>query len=196
VRFIGNRSSGKQGIALAMAAAARGADVTLIGANLEVEAPGHVSVVQVGTTLELAQAVEEAATNADVVIMAAAVADYRPESVAPAKIKKESQGDILQLTLVKNPDILHELSLSKRAEQTIIGFAAETETDPAALLELGRAKIARKGCDYLVLNSVGWTSGFATDDNAVTIIGASGDIVGEATGSKTTVANRILDVLL
>jgi phosphopantothenoylcysteine decarboxylase/phosphopantothenate--cysteine ligase len=196
VRFIGNRSSGKQGIALAMAAAARGADVTLIGANLEVEAPGHVSVVQVGTTLELAQAVEAAATNADVVIMAAAVADYRPESVAPAKIKKESQGDILQLTLVKNPDILHELSLFKRAEQTIIGFAAETETDPAALLELGRAKIARKGCDYLVLNSVGWTSGFATDDNAVTIIGASGDIVGEATGSKTTVANRILDVLL
>jgi phosphopantothenoylcysteine decarboxylase/phosphopantothenate--cysteine ligase len=196
VRFIGNRSSGKQGIALAMAAAARGADVTLIGANLEVEAPGHVSVVQVGTTLELAQAVEAAATNADVVIMAAAVADYRPESVAPAKIKKESQGDILQLTLVKNPDILHELSLSKRAEQTIIGFAAETETDPAALLELGRAKIARKGCDYLVLNSVGWTAGFATDDNAVTIIGASGDIVGEATGSKTTVANRILDVLL
>jgi phosphopantothenoylcysteine decarboxylase/phosphopantothenate--cysteine ligase len=196
VRFIGNRSSGKQGIAVAMAAVARGAEVTLIGANLEVDAPGQVTVLHVGTTLELAEAVESAAVDADVVIMAAAIADYRPESVAPAKIKKETQGDILQLTLVKNPDILHDLSLSKRAGQVIIGFAAETETDPAALLELGRAKIARKGCDYLVLNSVGWTTGFATDGNAVTIIRASGDIVGEATGSKTTVANRILDVLL
>jgi phosphopantothenoylcysteine decarboxylase/phosphopantothenate--cysteine ligase len=196
VRFIGNRSSGKQGIAVAMAAVARGAEVTLIGANLEVDAPGQVAVLHVGTTLELAEAVALAAVDADVVIMAAAVADYRPESVAPAKIKKETQGDILQLTLVKNPDILHDLSLSKRAGQVIIGFAAETETDPAALLELGRAKIARKGCDYLVLNSVGWTTGFATDGNAVTIIRASGDIVGEATGSKTTVANRILDVLL
>jgi phosphopantothenoylcysteine decarboxylase/phosphopantothenate--cysteine ligase len=196
VRFIGNRSSGKQGIALALAAVARGAEVTLIGANLEVDAPGQVTVLHVGTTLELAEAVALAAADADVVIMAAAVADYRPESVAPAKIKKETQGDILQLTLVKNPDILHDLSLSKRAGQVIIGFAAETEADPAALLELGRAKIARKGCDYLVLNSVGWTTGFATDGNAVTIIRASGDIVGEATGSKTTVANRILDVLL
>ena len=196
VRFIGNRSSGKQGIAVAMAAVARGAEVTLIGANLEVDAPGQVAVLHVGTTLELAEAVALAAVDADVVIMAAAVADYRPESVAPAKIKKETQGDILQLTLVKNPDILHDLSLSKRAGQVIIGFAAETETDPAALLELGRAKIARKGCDFLVLNSVGWTTGFATDGNAVTIIRASGDIVGEATGSKTTVANRILDVLL
>jgi phosphopantothenoylcysteine decarboxylase/phosphopantothenate--cysteine ligase len=196
VRFIGNRSSGKQGIAVAMAAVSRGAEVTLIGANLEVDAPGQVAVLHVGTTLELAEAVALAAVDADVVIMAAAVADYRPESVAPAKIKKETQGDILQLTLVKNPDILHDLSLSKRAGQIIIGFAAETETDPAALLVLGRAKIARKGCDYLVLNSVGWTTGFATDGNAVTIIRASGDIVGEATGSKTTVANRILDVLL
>ncbi|MCU1470770.1 MAG: coaBC [Glaciihabitans sp.] len=196
VRFIGNRSSGKQGIAVAMAAVSRGAEVTLIGANLEVDAPGQVAVLHVGTTLELAEAVALAAADADVVIMAAAVADYRPESVAPAKIKKETQGDILQLTLVKNPDILHDLSLSKRAGQIIIGFAAETETDPAALLVLGRAKIARKGCDYLVLNSVGWTTGFATDGNAVTIIRASGDIVGEATGSKTTVANRILDVLL
>lgn len=200
VRFIGNRSSGKQGIALAQAAAARGAEVTLIGANLEVEIPGvahsrSFRVEHVGTTLELAAATTAAAATAQVIIMAAAVADYRPESVAEAKIKKETQGDILQLTLVKNPDILHDLSARRRDGQVIIGFAAETETDRDALLELGRAKIARKGCDYLVLNSVGWTTGFATDGNAVTILGRSGDIVGEAAGSKTTVADRILDLL-
>jgi phosphopantothenoylcysteine decarboxylase/phosphopantothenate--cysteine ligase len=195
VRFIGNRSSGKQGVAIALAAAARGADVTLISANLEVDAPSDITVHMVGTASELADAVEVAAASADVVIMAAAVADYRPESVAEGKIKKEQQGDILHLTLVKNPDILHDLAASKRADQVVIGFAAETETDAAVLLELGRAKIARKGCDYLVLNTVGWNAGFATDDNAVTIISSSGDIVAQATGSKTTVADRILDIV-
>jgi phosphopantothenoylcysteine decarboxylase/phosphopantothenate--cysteine ligase len=209
VRFIGNRSSGKQGVALALAAAARGAEVTLIGANLEVDVPvgdgaddtsaQSIVVQRVGTSLELSHAVTAAALTADVVIMAAAVADYRPESIAEAKIKKETQGDILQLTLVKNPDILHDLSAtrsaSQRTDQTIIGFAAETETDPDALLALGRAKIARKGCDYLVLNSVGWTTGFATDGNAVKILDSAGDIVGEASGSKKTVADRILDLL-
>jgi phosphopantothenoylcysteine decarboxylase/phosphopantothenate--cysteine ligase len=195
VRFIGNRSSGKQGVALALAAAARGAEVTLIGANLEVDAPPHVTVHHVGTTRELADAVHAAAAHADVVIMAAAVADYRPESVAEAKIKKEAQGEILQLTLVKNPDILYDISAAKSPGQVIIGFAAETETDENALLALGRAKIARKGCDYLVLNSVGWTTGFATDANAVRILNLAGDIVGEASGSKNAVADRILDLL-
>jgi phosphopantothenoylcysteine decarboxylase/phosphopantothenate--cysteine ligase len=200
VRFIGNRSSGKQGIALARAAAARGAEVTLIGANLEVDIAGIAHslpfrIEHVGTTLELAAATIAAAASAQVIIMAAAVADYRPESIAETKIKKETQGDTLQLTLVKNPDILHDISAERRDGQVIIGFAAETETDRDSLLELGRAKIARKGCDYLVLNSVGWTTGFATDGNAVTILGRSGDIVGEAAGSKTTVADRILDLL-
>jgi phosphopantothenoylcysteine decarboxylase/phosphopantothenate--cysteine ligase len=196
VRYIGNRSSGKQGIALALAAAERGADVTLIGANLEVDAPTHVTVEHVGTTAELAEAVHRVAAAADVVIMAAAVADYRPDSVADSKIKKESQGDILQLTLVKNPDILHDLATVKPHGQVVIGFAAETVTSRAELLELGRAKIARKGADYLVLNSVGWSTGFATDGNEVTIVNSAGDIVGEATGSKKSVANRILDVLV
>jgi phosphopantothenoylcysteine decarboxylase/phosphopantothenate--cysteine ligase len=196
VRFIGNRSSGKQGVAIALAAAARGANVTLIGANLEVEVPDAISVTVVGTTAELADAVSAAAASSDAVIMAAAVADYRPEEVAPTKIKKELQGDILNLTLVRNPDILHDLSVAKPAGQVVIGFAAETETDPDALLELGRAKIVRKGCDFLVVNSVGWTTGFATDGNEVRILNAAGDIVGEASGSKRAVANRILDVLL
>ena len=196
VRFIGNRSSGKQGVAIALAAAARGATVTLIGANLEVEVPATITVTDVGTTAELADTVTDAAANADVVIMAAAVADYRPQEVAASKIKKELQGDTLNLTLVKNPDILHDLSATKPAGRIVIGFAAETETDPEALLALGRAKIARKGCDFLVVNSVGWTTGFATDGNEVRILNAAGDIVGEASGSKRAVANRILDVLL
>lgn len=195
VRFIGNRSSGKQGLALARAAAARGAQVTLIGANLEVDVPDSVSVMHVSTTLELAEATTRAAAGVDIVIMAAAVADYRPESVADAKIKKETQGDTLQLTLVKNPDILQSLSAARRDGQVVVGFAAETESDREKLLELGRAKIERKGSDFLVLNTVGWTEGFATDGNAVVVLNRAGDIVGEAAGSKTTVANRILDVL-
>ena len=195
VRFIGNRSSGKQGLALALAASERGAEVTLIGANLEVHAPDRIRVQHVSSTLELADAVTAAAASADVVIMAAAVADYRPESVAESKIKKETQGDILQLTLVKNPDILQGLSAARTPGQVVIGFAAETETDRDRLLAIGRAKIVRKGSDYLVINTVGWTEGFATEGNSIIIVDAAGVIVGEATGSKTTVAHRILDLL-
>jgi len=195
VRYIGNRSSGKQGVALALAAAARGADVTLIGANLEVHSPGSIDVVHVSTTLELRDAVTAAATSADLIVMAAAVADYRPQSVAESKIKKETQGDTLQLTLVKNPDILHQLADARREGQVVVGFAAETEPDDAALLQLGRAKVARKGADYLVLNRVGWTEGFATESNTVIVLDRAGAIVGEATGTKASVADRILDLL-
>jgi phosphopantothenoylcysteine decarboxylase/phosphopantothenate--cysteine ligase len=195
VRFIGNRSSGKQGVAIALAAAARGADVTLIAANLEVDAPASVQVQKVSTTLELEAAAVAAAPAADVVIMAAAVADYRPESVADSKIKKDQQGDILQLTLVRNPDILAGLSAAKRADQVVIGFAAETEPDDEKLLELGRAKIARKGCDYLVINRVGWTEGFATERNSVVVVDRAAAIVFRASGSKAEVADRLLDLL-
>jgi len=196
VRFIGNRSSGKQGVALALAAAARGAEVTLIAANLEVDAPAHVAVTHVSSTLELEAAVTTAAAAADVVIMAAAVADYRPETVADTKIKKETQGDTLQLTLVKNPDILRGLSAARTPGQVIIGFAAETEQDREALLALGVAKAARKGVDYLVVNRVGWTEGFATESNAVIVLSGTGDIVSEASGSKAAVADSVLDLLV
>ena len=196
VRFIGNRSSGKQGVALARAAAARGAEVTLIVANLEVQAPTGMAVEHVSTTLELQAATEHAAATADVVIMAAAVSDYRPESVADAKIKKESQGDTLQLTLVKNPDILQSLAANRTAGQLVIGFAAETERDQQRLLEIGRAKAARKGVDYLVVNRVGWTEGFATERNEVVILTGAGVIVSESSGSKAAVADSILDLLL
>lgn len=195
VRFIGNRSSGKQGVALALAAATRGAEVVLVAANLEVDAPAHVSVVPVSTTLELEAAMSGAAPDADTVIMAAAVADYRPESVAESKIKKETQGDRLTLSLVKNPDILRGLVDARRPGQVVIGFAAETEPDDEKLLAVGRAKVARKGCDYLVLNRVGWTEGFAAERNTVLILDSAGDIVGEATGPKRAVADRVLDLL-
>lgn len=195
VRFLGNRSSGKQGVALARAAADRGAQVTLIAAHLEVDVPAGIDVVRVSSALDLDTAMREQAPTADVVIMAAAVADYRPVTVATGKIKKEQAGDTLTLDLVKNPDILAALSAAKVPGQIVVGFAAETEPDTDALLALGQAKIARKGCDYLVVNRVGWTEGFASDDNVVIVLDATGAIVNEASGSKLSVANRILDVI-
>lgn len=195
VRFLGNRSSGRQGVALAEAARDRGAEVVLIAAHLEVPAPAGVELREVGTAEELRIATREAASGSDVVIMAAAVADYRPESIAAAKIKKEQHGDGLELRLVRNPDILAELAAAAPEGRTVIGFAAETEPDDDALLELGRAKLARKGCDYLVVNRVGWSEGFATADNTVVIVSRPGDIVTRASGSKREVADAILDLV-
>jgi phosphopantothenoylcysteine decarboxylase/phosphopantothenate--cysteine ligase len=195
VRFIGNRSSGRQGVAIAAAAAARGAEVTLVGANLEVPAPASVALVPVGSAQELADAAFAAAPGADVVIMAAAVADYRPESAVAEKIKKDQQGDELELRLVKNQDILAALVARRPAGQVVIGFAAETERDEEKQLELGRAKIARKGCDLLVLNRVGDGEGFAVDGNTVRVLDRAGDIVMETSGPKSSVADRILDLL-
>jgi phosphopantothenoylcysteine decarboxylase/phosphopantothenate--cysteine ligase len=196
VRYIGNRSSGRQGAAIAIAAAARGADVTLIGANLEIDAPASIHVQHVVSTLELADAMALAAQTADVIIMAAAVADYRPERIAESKIKKDEHGDRLTLELVRNPDILASLGENRRPGQVIVGFAAETEADRDRLLELGRAKVARKGSDFLVVNRVGWNEGFATEGNTVIVLDRRGDIVIEASGSKASVAGRILDVLV
>ncbi|TFC78301.1 bifunctional phosphopantothenoylcysteine decarboxylase/phosphopantothenate--cysteine ligase CoaBC [Cryobacterium cheniae] len=196
VRFLGNRSSGKQGVALAEAALARGASVTLIAANLEVAAPASVELRLVGTALELEAAVTEAAAGADAVIMAAAVADYRPLLVQDDKIKKDDTGDTLLLELTRNPDILAGLAQAHRPGQVLIGFAAETETDPVRLVALGRAKMARKGCDFLVVNRVGWAEGFASDRNAITVLDHAGDIVCEASGTKLSVAGRILDLII
>jgi len=199
VRFIGNRSSGKQGVALALAAAARGGDVTLIAANPDDGVldglPGDLVVEQVSTTLELQEATLLAAGTAELIIMAAAVADYRPETVAAEKIKKEAQGDTLELRLVKNPDILRELTASRHDGQVIVGFAAETESDPDALLALAIAKRERKAVDYLVVNRVGWTETFGRSDNSVFVLDATGRNVAEADGDKQSVADRILDVV-
>lgn len=195
VRFLGNRSTGRQGVAVAVAAAARGAAVTLLSANLEVEPPPGVTVLRVSTTLELEQALRDHSGSADVIVMAAAVADYRPEQVEDRKIAKEERGDRLELTLVRNPDLLRGLVERKPAGQMIVGFAAETEPDREALVARGRAKLARKGCDYLVVNGVGWNEGFGTETNRVVVLDRSGAIVGEADGDKRSVADRILDVL-
>ncbi|WP_316309392.1 bifunctional phosphopantothenoylcysteine decarboxylase/phosphopantothenate--cysteine ligase CoaBC [Clavibacter michiganensis] len=201
VRFLGNRSSGRQGVALAVAARDRGADVVLVAAHLEVPSPAGVRVVPVSTALEMSDAMASEADDADVVIMAAAVADYRPVAVSAGKIKKEEAGDALSVELVRNPDILQRLASAAavpRADGTrrlVVGFAAETEEDPAELLRIGRAKLARKGCDLLVLNRVGWAEGFATEGNTITVLGRSGDTLAEASGSKEQVAHRILDVV-
>lgn len=195
VRFVGNRSSGRQGVAIALAAARRGADVTLVAANLDVEVPHQVRVVPVSTAAELRDAALAGSASADLVVMAAAVADYRPESVSEDKLKKDEVGDALELRLVRNPDILAELAAARHDGQTVVGFAAETETDPERLLGLARAKAARKGADLLVVNRVGWNETFGTPDNSITVLDASGAVVAEASGSKSTVADRILDLL-
>ena len=196
VRFLGNRSSGRQGVALAEAAVARGAEVTLVAAHLEVAVPDGVTVRTVSSTLDLQEAMRTAAPAADIVIMAAAVADYRPAEVQADKIKKDVAGDRVSLELVRNPDVLAGLVDGRRPGQVIVGFAAETESDDALRRELGRTKIQRKGCDLLVLNRVGWTQGFATERNEIEVLDRAGDIVMEASGTKLSVAHRILDSIL
>ncbi|MGR0317875.1 bifunctional phosphopantothenoylcysteine decarboxylase/phosphopantothenate--cysteine ligase CoaBC [Agromyces sp. ZXT2-3] len=195
VRFLGNRSSGKQGVAIAEAAAARGAEVTLVAANLEVASPGGCRVVPVSTALELQEAVISAASLADVVVMAAAVADFRPADVSDAKIKKVDGQETMSIELVRNPDILAGLGAAPHDGTVLVGFAAETEPDPERLLELGRAKRRAKGADLLVVNRVGWRHGFAADENAVSVIGADDAVAAVASGTKMSVAHAILDVI-
>ncbi|MGN8051175.1 bifunctional phosphopantothenoylcysteine decarboxylase/phosphopantothenate synthase [Curtobacterium sp. 22159] len=197
VRFVGNRSSGRQGLAIAADAARRGADVTVVAANLDASLTRDLeaTVVPVGSALELAEAVHAAAADADVVVMTAAVADYRPAEVHAEKLKKDAQGDRLTLELVRNPDVLADLVASRRTGQIIVGFAAETEPDRAARIELGRAKIARKPADLLVVNHVGWSSGFEREENAIEVLVPGGEVVRETSGSKADVAAAILDLV-
>lgn len=194
VRFLGNRSSGRQGIELARRASSRGAEVTLVAANLEHEPPAGVRLVEAPTAEQMARACASLAPGHNVVIMAAAVADYRPLRVADGKIRKEQAGDTLTIELTRNPDILASLAAAKRPDQLIIGFAAETEPDDEARLRLGQAKITRKGCDLLVINRVGWDAGFGSPENAVEIITLTGEVVRRHAGSKASVADAILDV--
>ena len=198
VRFLGNRSSGRQGVALAAAAAARGARVTLVAAHLEVPAPAAVDVVAVGTARQLRDAVRAAAAGADVVVMAAAVADFRPATRADAKIKKtDDPGEDPVVVLQRNPDVLAELVEERSgAAPLLVGFAAETGDAGGSVLEHGRAKLARKGCDLLVLNEVGEGRGFATATNAVTILAADGGerVVPEA--AKDVVADVVWDAVV
>jgi phosphopantothenoylcysteine decarboxylase/phosphopantothenate--cysteine ligase len=203
VRFLGNRSSGKQGYAIARAAAARGADVTLVAANVSLSAPDGVQVVPVETTLELERAVRAAATGADAVIMAAAPADFRPATVSDSKIKKQ-HGDGatggLRLDLVDNPDIVGAL-LADRASQgatrpLIVSFAAETGDSSGTVLDHARAKFARKGSDVQVVNEVGADKTFGRDDNTVHLmVRGSEEIRTVGPASKDVVAGALLDVV-
>jgi phosphopantothenoylcysteine decarboxylase/phosphopantothenate--cysteine ligase len=202
VRYLGNRSSGRQGLALARAAASRGASVTLVAAHLDddvaraaADLPG-VEVVPVGTASELLDATTASSSGADVLVMAAAVADYRPAEVAGTKIRKDDEGDELTLRLVRTPDVLAALSASRRPDQVVVGFAAETVTTTDELVDLGRRKLARKGCDLLVLNPVGWSTGFGTDVSDAVVLGEHGDEVGRVAGSKDEVAHAVLDAVL
>ncbi len=209
VRYLGNRSSGRQGVAVAAAAADRGAKVVLLAANIDeavlqdVRDRGAVRVVPVGTAAELESAVHAAASGAEAVIMAAAVADYRVAEVAEHKIRKEdTPGEAPTLTLVENPDILVGLVHERRPGQVIVGFAAETvdgDADPDAaadeLLERGRRKLARKGVDLLAVNAVGWTEGFESTANTLYVLDADGRVACEASGSKRDVADRLLDAV-
>ncbi|MBI4391217.1 MAG: bifunctional phosphopantothenoylcysteine decarboxylase/phosphopantothenate--cysteine ligase CoaBC [candidate division NC10 bacterium] len=187
IRFVGNRSSGRMGFALAEAAAARGARVTLVTGPTHLAPPAGVECVRVETTQEMYEAVLARAAEADAVIKAAAPADYRPSTVAPAKIKKGRE--VLSMELTPTPDILGELGRRKGAA-VLVGFAAETED----LVANAREKLRKKNLDLVVANEVGAQgAGFGTETNRVTLIGADGDVESLPLLSKREVAHRVLD---
>ena len=201
VRFIGNRSSGRQGVDVALAAAKRGATVRLVAAHvdegvLEVVAnhPG-IAIERVSTANQLQQVMDDVAKASDVVIMVAAVADYRPADLSETKLSKEAQQG-LRLDLIQNPDILAGLVERRLPGQTMVGFAAETAKDGQELLEKGRRKRRRKGVDLLAVNEVGWNKGFEKDNNHILIIDAGDELVSEGEGTKQEVAEVLLDAVL
>lgn len=198
VRFLGNHSSGKQGYALARAAAQRGAAVTVVaGSTNGAGDPPAVEVVPIEGARELADEMITRAGDADVVIMAAAVADFRPISTADSKIKKGAAGPA-PVELTTNPDILRGLVDARdsgqiAADTVIVGFAAETGDETGGVLDHGRAKLRRKGCDLLVVNAVGNGKAFGTEDNTGWLLSAKGEETALPWGTKTLMASRILD---
>jgi phosphopantothenoylcysteine decarboxylase/phosphopantothenate--cysteine ligase len=196
VRYLGNRSSGKQGYALARTAAQRGARVTLVSAHtVALPEPAGADLVRVGTALELRDTMHAVSREADVVVMAAAVADFRPVSRAEYKIKKTDR-DPDPVALTRNPDILAELVAARTRGQVIVGFAAETGDGAADVLEHARAKLKRKGCDLLVVNAVGEGKAFETEDNAGWLLSSDGSERPIALGSKAHMASEIWDAVL
>ncbi len=206
VRFLGNRSSGKQGYALAGVAARRGADVILV-TTVGLVPPDGVHVVEVETALEMEEAVRSAGRGADVVVMAAAVADFRPAAYVEHKIKKtyaaseDAVADTSAPTveLVRNPDILAGLVADRGGAPSpvVVGFAAETGDAAGSVLDHGRAKLARKGCDVLVVNEVGPDTTFGKDDNTVHVLRRGTDeIVDVGPASKAEVAGAVWDAVV
>ncbi len=200
VRFLGNRSSGRQGTQVALAAAARGARVRLVAGHVDdgvLTAAAHhpsIEVTRVSTAAELHEAMRVASAGADAVVMAAAVADFRPQIVSDQKLRKEDGDGTATLSLVANPDILLDLVANRKAGQRIVGFAAETADDDAELLERGRRKLARKGADLLVVNRVDWDRGFESPDNEAVLLTPDGS-VGDVRGTKRDVADALWDAV-
>jgi phosphopantothenoylcysteine decarboxylase/phosphopantothenate--cysteine ligase len=196
VRFLGNRSSGRMGQALAEAAVARGARVTLVAANVSLPAPAGADVVRVVTTEELRTAMHEHAVDADAVVMAAAPADFRPAARAEAKIKKVPGEGPAPIELVENPDVLAELVARRTAKRpVIVGFAAETGDANATVMEHAAAKLARKGCDLLVVNDVSGDKVFGHDDTEAVVLGADGTQVPVPHGPKSGLAHAVWDAV-
>ena len=196
VRFLGNRSSGRQGYALAAAAARRGASVVLVSANVALPAPTGVTVVPVETAAELAGAVQQHAASADIVTMAAAVADFRPADVSDVKLKKDSAAEPTAIALERNPDILRALVANKSEGQTIVGFAAETGDETAAVIEYGQKKLAAKGCDLLVVNDVSGGAVFERAENQVIILDRAGGQRSLPRADKSRVADQVWDAVI
>lgn len=195
VRYITNHSSGKQGIALAQEAKKLGAKVTLLAANLSQDLPPGIEVVQTPSAAELLESASGLQKEADVIIMAAAVADYRASQIEVSKIKKSASAGKWILELEQNPDILQHLVKNRQEKQVIVGFAAETGDHQHDYLTYGKQKAVAKGADYLVINPVGNGQGFGTEDNTITIVDASGQIVNQATGLKTEIAETIFETI-
>ncbi|MFE2934407.1 MULTISPECIES: bifunctional phosphopantothenoylcysteine decarboxylase/phosphopantothenate--cysteine ligase CoaBC [unclassified Streptomyces] len=192
VRYLGNRSSGKQGYALARTAVARGARVTLVEANTGLPDPAGADVLHAGTAVQLREAVLKAAADADVVVMAAAVADFRPAEYATGKIKKKDGQEPAPITLVRNPDILAEVAGERaRPEQIVVGFAAETDD----VLANGREKLRRKGCDLLVVNEVGERRTFGSEENEAVVLAADGGETQVPYGPKEALADTVWDLV-
>ncbi len=188
VRYLGNRSSGKMGHALAAAAAMRGAEVTLI-TTASLPVPPGVGAVPVATAQEMLEAVQKHLPGADLLVMAAAVADYRPARVASQKIKKSDEA--LTIALEPTPDILATLRPLRRPDQLIVGFAAETDS----LIPHAQRKLERKGLDFIVANDVSRPGiGFESDENAVTVLGNDGVVANWEVASKQAIAERLLDL--
>lgn len=192
VRFLGNRSSGRQGYAFARTAVARGARVTLVAAHVDLPDPAGVTVVRVGTTEELRKATVEAAAGADAVIMAAAPADFRPAAYQPQKIKKSADGTAPVIELATNPDIAAELGARKRPGQVLVAFAAETHDALAS----GREKLARKRADLIVVNEVGPDLAFGKPDNAAWVLRADGPDVELSRRPKEQIADAVWDLVV
>lgn len=192
VRYLGNRSSGKQGYALARTAVARGARVTLVEANTQLPDPSGADIVRVGTAVQLREAVLKAAADADVVVMAAAVADFRPAEYVTGKIKKKDGQEPAPLVLVRNPDILAEVAADRAAPgQVVVGFAAETDN----VLANGREKLRRKGCDLLVVNEVGERKTFGSEENEAVVLAADGSETPVPYGPKEALADTVWDLV-